>query len=81
MPSLSFNWGIGVCMFAIFPLEVLIARGRSEYRVRRSNGLAKGLKLFDKCDRRLDALCIYENTNVDGFVITCILSVYDVPLS
>ena len=68
-------------MFAIFPLEVLIARGRSEYRVRRSNGLARGLKLVDKCDRRLDAFCICDNTNADGLVIICILSVYDVPLS
>ena len=81
MPSLSFNWGIGVCMFAIFPLEVLIARGRSEYGVERSNGLVRGLMLIDKCDKCLDAFCIYEYTNAAGFVITGILSVYDVPSS
>ena len=66
-------------MFAIFPLEVLIARGGSEYRIRRSNEKVRGLKLVDKYDRRFDVFCVYENTYADGFVITCILSVYDVP--
>lgn len=68
-------------MFAIFTLEVLIARGRSEYGGGRSNGLVRGLKLNDKCDRCFDAFCIYEYTNAGGFVITGILSVYDVPSS
>lgn len=75
---MSFNWGIGVCMFAIFPLEVLIARGRSEYGVGKTNGLVRGLKLVDKCDRCLDTFCIYEYTNAGGFVIIGILFVYDV---
>ena len=66
-------------MFAIFPLEVLIARGRSEYGVGRSNGLIEGLNLIDKCDRWLNAFCIYEYTNAGGFVIIGILSAYDVP--
>ena len=66
-------------MFAIFPLEVLIARGRSEYGAGRSNGLVQGLKLVDKCERCLDAFCIYEYTMAGGFFIIGLLSVYDVP--
>ena len=37
-------------MFAIFPLEVLIARGSNEYWVGSPNGSVRGVKLVDKCD-------------------------------
>ena len=66
-------------MFAIFPLEVLIARGSSEYWVGSFNGSVRGVKLVDKCDRCLDAFCIYEYTKAGGIFIIGILSVYDVP--
>ena len=72
--SLSFNWGIGVCIFAIFPLEVLSARGRGEERPRWSNELERGLKLFDIYNKRLNALCIFTNA---GELVTIISN--DVP--
>ena len=58
-------------MCAIFLLEMLIARGRGEYKGGRSNGLVAGLKLIDRCDKCLVAFCMY--TNAGGFVIFGIL--------
>lgn len=72
--SLSFNWGIGVCIFAIFPLELLSARGRGEERLRWFNGLVRGLKLLDIYNRRLNTFCIFTNA---GKLVTIVSD--DVP--
>ena len=64
--SLSFNWGIGVCIFAIFPFEVLSARRSGEKRPRWFNGLVRGLKLLDMYNKRLNAFCMF--TNAGEFV-------------
>ena len=72
--SLSFNWGIGVYIFAIFPLEVLSARGRSDEGLSWSNGLERGLKLLDIYNNLLKAFCIFTNA---GKLVTIISN--DVP--